>query len=190
MQKYVELLNQIVADPQYQENLDWGQPREGHPEGSIRAHIEELEGNLDALSSLLTDDEQSKLRVLVHTHDTFKPKAKRGVSISHPKSHASLAREFLSRFCHDQELLNIVQFHDEPYAIWKKHKQGGAISDRYLALLRTIQDWDLFLAFLLIDGCTDGKSTEPIEWFFCELDDEIKSKVNLHWLKLLANQMG
>jgi hypothetical protein len=33
-------------------------------------------------------------------------------------------------------------------------------------LLAAISDWDLFLAFLIIDGCTRGKNREPLIWFF------------------------
>ena len=36
------------------------------------------------------------------------------------------------------------------------------------ALRETIQDWDLFNAFLIIDGCTEGKSRDPLRWWFAE----------------------
>jgi hypothetical protein len=32
-------------------------------------------------------------------------------------------------------------------------------------LLTTISDWDLFLPFLIIDGCTRGKNRQPLIWF-------------------------
>lgn len=31
-------------------------------------------------------------------------------------------------------------------------------------LLESIEDWELFLKFLLVDGFTAGKSPEPLEW--------------------------
>ncbi len=65
----------------------------------------------------------------------------------------------------------MVQFHDEPFALWKKHRYGGDYSDRLERLLDLIEDWNLFLAFLIVDGCTTGKSTEPLEWFFAEIVD-------------------
>src|SRR4051812_5872310 len=106
------MLDRITADERYRRNLDWGKPRKGHPEGSIRAHIAELERNLAALSSRLTDEQIDKLRILIHVHDTFKPDAVEGARILDPRSHASLARAFLAEFTDDRELLTIVQFHD------------------------------------------------------------------------------
>ena len=188
MTNYEEILNSLRSDPAYEANLDWGKPRSGHPEGSIRKHIAELESNLERLKPQLSGQETGKLRVLIHTHDTFKPDAITGVAIAHPQSHASLARQFLAKYVSDSDFLNMVQFHDEPYAIWKKHLGGGDYSERLRQLLELIEDWDLFLAFLIVDGCTIGKSTEPLEWFFVEVGDRVESRVNATWIRIAANQ--
>ena len=42
---YQTIFAHLVTDPCYQGNLDWGEPRRGHPEGTVRAHIEEIERN-------------------------------------------------------------------------------------------------------------------------------------------------
>ena len=187
MTNYEEILSSIRSDPDYEANLDWGKPRSGHPEGSIRKHIAELESNLERLSPQLSGEETGKLRVLIHTHDTFKPVAKTSVAIADPRSHASLARQFLAKYVSDSNLLNMVQFHDEPYAIWNKQRNRGDYSDRLRQLLELIDDWDLFLAFLIIDGCTAGKSTEPLDWFFAEVGDRVESRVNATWITIAAN---
>ncbi|TWT91646.1 hypothetical protein [Neorhodopirellula pilleata] len=187
MTNYEEILNCIQSEPAYQANLEWGKPRSGHPEGSIRQHIMELEHNLGRLRPKLSDDEFWKLRVLIHTHDTFKPDASSGVAIVDPNSHASLARKFLERYVKDRDLLTIVQFHDEPFALWKKYRYGGDHSERKRQLLEVIDDWDLLLAFLIVDGCTAGKSTEPLEWFFAEIEHEVESKVDATWIQIAAN---
>src|SRR5687767_13627959 len=98
MVDYPSIFARIVSDPRYQRNLDWGQPRMGHPEGSIRAHIAELERNLEAVRARVSVDDAWRLRVLIHTHDTFKPDAIEGVAIVHARSHATLARKFLEEF--------------------------------------------------------------------------------------------
>lgn len=183
---YKQLLTQIQSDNRYLENLDWGQPRDGHPEGSIRAHIAELERNLGSLQSELSEVEFDQLRVLIHTHDTFKPNAKQGVAISDPQSHASLARAFLAEFTTDTSLLTITQFHDEPFALWKKHVYGGDHTSRLSQLFGAIEQWDLYLTFVLIDGSTDGKSSEPLEWFLGEVDGKIQSRVDSSWLGLFG----
>jgi hypothetical protein len=33
----------------------------------------------------------------------------------------------------------------------------------------------LFLAFNIIDGCTSGKSREPLQWLFLEVADKVES---------------
>lgn len=82
--------------------------------------------------------------------------------ITDPKSHASLARAFLAIHC-DADLLAMVQYHDEPFALYRQFESKGKHNqDRFSALLKAIHDWNLFLAFCIIDGCTAGKSREPL----------------------------
>src|SRR5436190_11675546 len=82
----------ITRDPRYQRNLDWGVARPGHPEGTIRQHIAEVERNLEALRPKLSDADYWRLKVVIHAHDTFKSEARRGATIAALDSHASLAR--------------------------------------------------------------------------------------------------
>ncbi len=178
MTDYSAVLTAIQADARYQDNLDWGKPREGHPEGTVRAHIAEIESNLKSLSHKLTRLEQDQLRVLIHTHDTFKANAKQGVPILDPRSHASLARAFLAEFIDDEELLAIVQFHDEPFALWNQvRSKGSHNAERFATLHRNIRDWNLFLALIIIDGCTEGKSGEPVRWLFEQVEGQIDSRL-------------
>lgn len=168
-----------TTDPRYLANLDWGTPRPGHPEGSIRAHIAELESNLETLKPKLTDDEYWKLKLLIHTHDTFKPDAQPDVPIADRRSHASLARAFLATHCDDADLLAMVQFHDEPYALYLETTRKGTYNAaRFDALLHAIRDWNLFLAFVIIDGCTKGKSREPLHWLFNAIAGKVESQLS------------
>ena len=175
---YRRALEAIILDARYQENLDWGQPRAGHPEGTVRAHIKELEQNLAALRSRvrLSDEEYWKLKLLIHTHDTFKGEARLGAAITDPRSHASLAREFLAHFCPDPDLLAMVQYHDEPFALWRQAESKGSCNpQRLAALVNSIKDWNLFLAFNIIDGCTEGKSREPLVWWLKEVSGKVET---------------
>lgn len=173
---FAALFQRVVDDPRYQRNLDWGKPRSGHPEGTVRAHIAEIELNLEQLSPKLNDDEVWKLKLLIHTHDSFKADAKKEVAISDPNSHASLARSFLAEFCDDADLLAMVQYHDEPYALWRQVQSKGSCNPvRMQALLAAIKDWNLFLAFNIIDACTKGKSRDAIKWLFAEVGDKVES---------------
>ena len=172
-----EILAAIQQDTRYLANLDWGAPRPGHPEGTVRAHLAELERNLDAVGEKLTERDRDRLRLVIHTHDTFKADARPGVAIADPHSHASLACRFLAEFCDDADVLHTVQWHDEPYALWRKQRHRQTVdSERLHALLRRTADWDLFLAFQIIDGCTAGKSREPLEWFFAAIAGRASSR--------------
>lgn len=193
---YAAAFRALIADPRYQKNIEWGEPRSGHPEGTVSAHIAELEANLELLfvplwrgellksrasltqsEAQLTESDYWKLKLLIHSHDTFKAESKSGVAISHPASHASLARAFLAEYCDDADLLEMVQFHDEPFALWRQVQTKGACdTERMTALLNRISDWGLFLAFLIIDGCTEGKSRESLVWFFKELEGRVSSR--------------
>jgi hypothetical protein len=166
----------ITTDPRYVANLDWGEARPGHPEGTVRAHLAEIEPNLEVLRPKLNDEDYWKLKLLIHTHDSFKGESQPGVPITDPKSHASLARAFLATHCDDADLLAMVQYHDEPFALYRQFESKGKYNqDRFSALLKAIRDWNLFLAFNIIDGCTAGKSRDPLNWLFREVAGKVDS---------------
>jgi hypothetical protein len=77
-----------------------------------------------------------KLKLLIHAHDSFKGESQVGVSITDPKSHASLARAFLATYCDDADLLAMVQYHDEPFALYRQFETKGKYnSGRFQAML-------------------------------------------------------
>jgi hypothetical protein len=177
MTEYEKIFDAIVSDPRHQHNLDWGEPRPGHPEGTVRAHIAEIERNLEALCLKLSDAEYWKLKILIHTHDSFKRQAREGAAIMDPASHASLARAFLASLCDDPDLLAMVQYHDEPFALWRQFRAKGKFNEHRLArLLTEIRDWDIFLAFNIVDNCTEGKSHEPLAWLFGQVEGKVQSR--------------
>ena len=174
---YKQIFDTITRDPRYRRNLDWGEARPGHPEGTVRAHIAEVDRNAEALRLKLTDTDYWRLRILIHTHDTFKGEAERGVRITAPKSHASLARAFLAEFCDDADMQAMVQYHDEPFALWRQFESKGKFNQKRLAALLTgIRDWNLFLAFNIADGCTGGKGREPLRWLFQQVAGRVHSQ--------------
>jgi hypothetical protein len=176
MLDFKRIYKAITDDPRYKRNLDWGEARQGHPEGTVRAHIAEVDRNVEALRDRLSGPDYWKLKVLVHTHDTFKGEALPGVAITDPGSHASLARVFLADFCDDTDLLAMVQYHDEPFALWRQFEAKGKFNEaRLTALLTSIRDWNLFLAFNIVDGCTEGKSRDPLHWLFQQVSGKVES---------------
>jgi hypothetical protein len=124
MSDYKQIFDAVTSDPRYQRNLDWGEAHPGHPEATVRTHIAEVDGNLEALRHKLSETDYWRPRVLIHTHDTFKGEAQPGVPISARNSHASLARGFLADFCTNSDMLAMVQYHDERFG---REKTGSRL---------------------------------------------------------------
>lgn len=180
------ILETITADPLYQKNVEYGEPRPGHPEGAVKNHIADLEANLDALQRLgriQSEDDYWKLKFMIHVHDLFKADAERHTPTLHPRNHASLARGYASQFTDDADLLNMIQYHDENYKLWKEYQQNGSYdAERFQTLLGAIQNLDLFLLFIIIDGCTKGKDHRKLGWFIEEVRKHRRTKVDANWV--------
>ena len=179
-----DIVERVIADPRYQKNVEYGEPRPGHPEGKIKFHIAELEENLEKLVPRGISEEQYwKLKFLIHVHDTFKAEATPDSPILSPNSHASLARKFATEFIDDQDLLNMIQLHDVNYALWLQFDRSGSYNlQRLNHLLDSIQDWDLFLMFLIIDGSTPGKERSKLIWFMREIARFKVTRVDESWV--------
>jgi len=179
-----EVILRIMADSRYQRNIEYGQPRLGHPEGKVRLHIMDLESNLEKLVQRgISNKDYWKLKFLIHVHDTFKAEAEHDVPILHPRSHATLAREYASEYTNDTDLLNILQFHDQNYILWKEFLRTGSYDKEDLnVLLDTIHDWDLFLMFTIIDGRTKGKDYSKLTWFIDEVRKYKTTIVDVSWV--------
>jgi hypothetical protein len=178
-----EIVEQVISDARYLKNIEFGEPRSGHPEGKVKFHISELEVNLEKLAPRITEEQYWKLKFLVHVHDTFKADAVPDAPILSPNSHASLARKFASGFISDPDLLNMIQFHDVNFALWKQFKATGAYDvERFQSLIDTINDWDLFLLFLILDGSTEGKDPNKVKWFVREARKKVTTFVDESWI--------
>jgi len=177
-----EILEKIIADPRYLKNIEYGEPRSGHPEGKVRFHLADLEANLEKLAPRISQEQYWKLKFLIHVHDTFKAEAIPDSPIESPTSHASLARKFASEFTDDLDLLNMIQYHDVNFALWKQFAGTGSYDlERFSALLTAIVDWDLLLMFIIIDGSTKGKEPEKIKWFINEVRKHRMTAVDDTW---------
>jgi hypothetical protein len=171
---FQSIYEKIIADPLYQVNILYGKPRSGHSEGTVKAHIADLEANLAKLVEqglVEADSEQYwQLKVLIHVHDSFKAESKRNCPILDPQSHASIARAYLAQYTKNFDMLQIVQFHDLNYALYQKRDSDGNFDEqRFLAAFLVIRDLDLLLLFTIIDGCTPSKGRKTIRWFVDEV---------------------
>ena len=163
-----ELERAVAADPELLAGLAWGKPRAGHPEGTVGAHVADL------LRTIERDDRppelRAELRFLALVHDAFKYRVQEWRPKTGENHHATRARRFAEGFTDDERLLATIQYHDAPYAIWRKLKRRGRLDEeRFSSMLESVPDLELFLLFIELDGSTEGKNPEPIAWFRDEL---------------------
>jgi hypothetical protein len=163
-----ELERRVTEDPELLEGLAWGKPRKGHPEGRIAAHVADLLERLDRMG--VAGDERALLRFIILVHDSFKNQVQEWRPRVGENHHAMRARRFAERYTDDERLLTTIELHDRPYGIWRKWRRTGRLDRKRLEdMLRRIPDYDLFLRFVELDGSTEGKRPQPIEWFKKEL---------------------
>ena len=159
-----ELERRVTEDPELLRGLSWGKPRKAHPEGSIGAHVADLLARLDAEG--VQGERRAQLRFITLIHDAFKNKVQEWRPRTGENHHAMRARRFAERYTDDERLLTTIELHDRPYGIWRKLRRTGRLDRKRLdELMRRIQDPELFVKFVELDGSTEGKRPEPVHWF-------------------------
>jgi hypothetical protein len=163
-----ELEAAVAADAQLLEGLAWGKPRAGHPEGTIAAHVDDLLRTIDEWGE--TGQPRADLRFISLVHDA----CKKWVQHWRPKTgrnhHAMRARRVAERYTDDPRLLSTIELHDRPYNLWKKMQRTGRLDEpEFQRMLDQLPDLGLFLRFIELDGSTEGKDPEPVEWLRDEL---------------------
>jgi hypothetical protein len=162
-----ELERRVTDSPELLEGLAWGKPRAGHPEGPVAAHVADLLERLEQMNE--PPERRSMLRFIILVHDAFKNKVQEWRPRTGENHHAMRARRFAERFTGDERLLTTIELHDRPYGIWRKWKRTGQLDQERLdELIARVPDPDLFMDFVELDGSTEGKRPEPIEWFRAE----------------------
>jgi hypothetical protein len=159
-----ELERRVSSDPQLLRGLGWGEPRAGHPEGPVGTHVSHLLETLDASGE--TGERRDMLRFITLVHDAFKSQVREALPRLGENHHAMRARRFAARFTDDERVLATIELHDKPYALWRKLQRRGKLDERgFRRMMRRVPDPELFLRFIELDGSTEGKRPEPIEWF-------------------------
>ena len=113
-----DLERTLLADPEFQAGLMWGEPRYGHPEGKVALHVEEVLDNIDRISGL-SNEQRTRLRLIAYAHDTFKYREDRSRPRDWSKHHAMLARRFMEKYTADTIVLDVIECHDDAYYAWQ-----------------------------------------------------------------------
>jgi hypothetical protein len=165
-----DLERRITEDPELLDGLAWGKPRKAHPEGTIGTHVSDLLRRIDGLD--VQGEERRLLRFVAIVHDAFKNQVQEWRPRKGENHHAMRARRFAERYTDDERLLTTIELHDRPYGIWRKMRRTGRFDRRGLTrVMERLPDTDLFLHFVELDGSTEGKRPEPVEWFKRHLEE-------------------
>jgi hypothetical protein len=163
-----ELERRIAAEPEWQEGIEWGTARRGHPEGAVKHHVADVLANVEREAT--SPEERRRLRLAALVHDAFKYRAPEGSArVGSDGHHGSQAAEFLGRFVDDEELLLVVRWHDEAFAAWLGVVKRGDLS-RGVARARDLvarlgPALPLYVRFFRADNATEGKSPKAVAWF-------------------------
>ncbi len=161
-----ELENRIIADADFIQGAMWGKPRNGHPEGQVIYHIGHVLKNVDKYS---THENRHKLRLIAIIHDSFKYKVDGTKPKSGENHHAMIARKFAEKYINDNELLEIIELHDEAYNSWCKGDRNGKwekAEQRAIQLIKRLgSSINLYLSFYQCDNETGDKESENFIWF-------------------------
>lgn len=162
-----DLERAITAHPRWQSGIEWGRPRHGHPEGSVKLHVVAVLSNIDRMFG--DDRLRADLRLIALLHDSFKAEVDYGVSRTGENHHGVRARRFAESYIADENVLAVVELHDEAFNAWQCGNRDGRweVADaRARALLARIGPArDLYLKFYRCDNETEGKDPACFEWF-------------------------
>jgi hypothetical protein len=157
----------ICADPRWRAGVMWGEPRSGHPEGAVIAHVADVLANVDRVAQDAADREQ--LRVAALVHDAFKSEVDRSQPKAGENHHAMRARRFAEGYVDDADLLDVIELHDDAYLAWRHGSRSGDWSEaerRARVLRDRLGDrLDLYMRFYRADNETEGKTDEHRIWF-------------------------
>jgi hypothetical protein len=162
-----EVERRIVAEPTWLAGAHWGEPRPGHPEGTVWLHVVEVLANIDRQRP--DAEVRRKLRLVALVHDSFKCQVDRSRPRVGDNHHAVIARRFAERFTDDEDVLEITELHDDAYNAWAlghRHGQWATAESRARRLIARLgRRLPLYLAFYRADNETGDKSPASREWF-------------------------
>ena len=162
-----DLERRIAADCDWQQGVEWGKPRAGHPEGTVKAHIADVLDNIEGWHEGNAD--RTALRLIALVHDSFKHQVDGARARTGENHHAMRARRFAEAHIDDVAVLEVIELHDEAYNAWQKGNRDGQwdrARDRATALIERLgAALPLYLAFYRCDNATEGKQPDCFAWF-------------------------
>ncbi len=160
-----EMERMLVSLPEFRHGLCWGQPRFGHPEGTVGLHVREVLDNISAIPNLAPGD-RTRLRLIALSHDTFKHAESRSRPRDWTQRHGLLARQFMESYTSDPVVLDVIETHDDAYYKWLvQHRRPSPHSQLDSLLSRVGHCIQLYYLFFKCDTQTGDKTQAPLRWF-------------------------
>jgi hypothetical protein len=158
----------LITHSSWIEGAFWGEPRKGHPEGKVIFHVREVLDNVDRIN--VEKKLRSDLRLIAIIHDNFKHLEEQiRPRQDWSKHHAVYAMKFAKNFPMHQDLLNVIEMHDEAYYAWHKSKKNESekAEHRLKSLMDKIgfENLQLFYLFFKCDTFTGDKNKDSVHWF-------------------------
>ncbi len=161
------LEQRLLSMPPIRKGLYWGEPRFGHPEGIVARHVQEVLRNIDLMACC--PDTRVRLRIAAIVHDAFKWQEPRTIPRDWSRHHGRLARKFLEKIIDDILLLDLIEWHDEAWYIWRYlfiEEKPWVAHHRLEALIKRFgSQLQLYYLFFKADTCTGNKIHAPLRWF-------------------------
>ena len=143
----------IISSEEFNTAKSFGKIRSGHPEGSVGNHIRQM---LDYIEEHYKDDpDYERLRILTLLHDLGK---------AFGKPHSEFSAEIAKRLINDEELIQIILVHDQPYHFWRRTvKRKYPLDEIMFKKMFRPLNWKLLVKFKYCDNC--ARSPDPAVWF-------------------------
>lgn len=175
-----DFVDRILASTEWARASSWGSPRRGHPEGTLKRHVEEqVLPFIDRFYAAL--DDYWALVALAYLHDIGKPDVLRVEGRMSGDPHSVLSAGIAERLGTPARLTNVIRLHDRPYSYWRrlrgKHGKPSAVrwtAERRAKFRQEFGAPELDLALLVRFQRADNgyrrapvldEAVDPVLWF-------------------------
>lgn len=117
----MSLIDDILKSPEWMRACRWGEPRPGHPEGTIGHHVfEQLMPFIDLYYQLLPDYEDENLQALALLHDIGKPDTQYQGGHLVGDSHSVISARIAAKLGAPDRLVQVILSNDRAYSHWRR----------------------------------------------------------------------
>ena len=180
-------VDRIRSSPQWLRAAGWGEPRSGHPEGTVGRHVH---GQVIPFIDLYYRDlpDYWNLVALAYLHDIGKPDVDFREGRIHGEAHSILSARIAEELGAPARLVRVILLNDRTFSYWRKlrARHGRWIRSRWTADRRAafvaefdarFVDLDLLVRFHRADNGYRrapalDEAVDPVLWFENRLIEE------------------